>query len=692
MSKAIHLRRALASAVLSSLAVAAHAQQSKDAATPETAPPAATAAPAKPKTVEAITVKAAALDQPASEMAQPVTVLSEDDLRRKRAASLGDTLAQELGVQSSAFGPGAGRPIIRGLDGARIRVLQNGVGTLDVSTISPDHMVTTESSHAEQIEILRGPASLLYGSGAIGGVVNVVSNLIPSTPQSMLSGDAEVRTTSATKERTGAANLAGGDGTLAWHLDGFRRRTEDYRIPGRVNPNDPDSPSGKVPDSYVDANGASAGASWIGTRGYIGAGVSGLRNNYGIPSGEGTHIDLKQTRYDIAGETVRPFDGVERIKFRLAQSDYEHSEIEPTGDVATTFKNKGSESRVELQHSAFAGIQGAIGVQFQDRDFSALGEEAIIPKTRSRSSGIFAVEQKAIGDWIASGGARVEKETRRPKGDLPNRDFTLSTFASGVVWKFAPHYNVSVNLTQAQRAPSIEELYSQGAHGATATFDLGNAQLKKEISRNVDVTLRKADGALKWKVNLFANRMKDYVFAKSVDSNGDGVADRVNGDGVLAPDGEFLVQQSSQADARFRGYEAEIMFQPGKEGGSVRLFTDSVRARLAGGSDGNTNLPRISPTRYGVELGYARGPWTHNLTATRVQKQNQVAALESATPGYTKVNAEVSYLLNTTSASYLFFVQGSNLLNEDIRIHTSYLKDTAPQTGRSVTLGVRATF
>jgi iron complex outermembrane receptor protein len=333
-------------------------------------------------------------------------------------------------------------------------------------------------------------------------------------------------------------------------------------------------------------------------------------------------------------------------------------------------------------------LKGAFGVQFQNRDFSALGEEAIIPKTKSRASGVFLVEQKDIGDWIVSGGARFERETRRPEDDLPNRDFNLGTFSAGVVWKFAPQHNLSVNLTQAERAPSIEELYTHGAHGATTTFEIGDPNLKREVSRNVDVTLRKAAGPLKWKVNLFANRMKDYVFAKSVDSDGDGIADRVDADGALVPGGEFLVQQFSQADARFRGYEAEVVYQPAKEGGAVRVFTDSVRARLNGGE----NLPRISPTRYGVELGYTQGPWTRSLTAVRVQKQDQVAELETATPGYTKLNAEVSYLWATTSASYLIFLQGSNLLDKDIRIHTSYLKDTAPQAGRSVTLGVRATF
>ncbi len=678
MSKHYSMRCALMSAAIFSFSAAAEAQQSNT----ETAPA------SKIQKAEKITVKATLLDAPVTELAQPATVLGEEDLRRKRAASLGDTLSHELGVQSSAFGPGAGRPIIRGLDGPRIRVLENGVGTLDVSTISPDHMVTTESSHAEQIEILRGPASLLYGSGAIGGVVNVVSNLIPAVAQTMLTGNLELRTASATQEKTAAVNLAGGNGSMAWHLDGFKRKTANYKIPGRVNPDDSDSPSGKLPDSYVDAQGTGAGISWTGAGGYLGAGVSSLRNHYGIPSGEGTHIALRQTRYETAGEAVQPFSNVERIKFRLAHNDYQHAEIESSGEVGTTFKNKGTETRLEVQHLPIAGFKGAFGLQLQDQDFAALGEEAIIPPTQSRARALFVVEQKEIGNWTLNGGVRFERESRRPESDLPSRNFSLGTISTGLVWKFLPEHNFSVNFTQAQRAPSVEELYSHGAHHATATFDMGDPALGKEASRNVDLTLRKTSGALKWKINVFANRMKNYVFAKSIDSNGDGMADRLDDEGALTPDGEFLVQQFSHADAHFRGYEAELVYQPEKAGAALRVFTDRVQGRLVQGG----NLPRISPPRFGVEWGYARGPWSHNLTVMRVQKQNRVAELETPTPGYTKVNAEISYLWNAPGASYLLFLQGNNLLDRDIRVHTSYLKHTAPQSGRSLNLGLRVTF
>jgi iron complex outermembrane receptor protein len=622
-------------------------------------------------------------------MAQPATVLTGEDLRRKRAASIGDTLASEPGVQSSAFGPGAGRPIIRGLDGPRIRVLENGIGTLDASTVSPDHMVTTESLHADQIEILRGPASLLYGSGAIGGIVNVVSNLIPRERASDFTGNVEARLSSANRERTGAFNLNGGAGDLAWHLDAFKRKTEDYKIPGHAVRDDPDSASGKLPDSFVDAQGAGGGVSFVGNRGYIGAGVEGLTNTYGIPSGEGSHIHLRQKRYEVSSELADPMPGLTRFKFRLAHTDYQHEEIEETGEVATTFKNKATESRFEFTHAAWSGVNGTFGLQLQDRDLSATGEESVFPKTRSKAAGIFVVEQKEIGAWTVDAGVRLERETRRPTvepedvdkfGTAVNRDFDLVTPAIGVVWKFSNDYRLALSATQAQRAPSTEELYSNGPHGATASFEVGNPNLRKEVSRNVDVTLRKAVGDTRWKVNFFANRIKDYVYATSVDADGDGVADRVD---------DFLLQDYVQADARFYGVEGEWAYRPESAPFGVRLFGDYVRGKLADGQ----NLPRMSPARLGLELDRRWGPWSAHLTTVYGFEQRKTAPLETSTPGYTKVDGEIAWNVTTDKGrSLIVFLQASNLLDQEIRLHTSYLKDVAPIMGRSFTVGLRGEF
>ncbi|MDX2217563.1 MAG: TonB-dependent receptor [Burkholderiales bacterium] len=680
-------RRALVIAVLCTLSVSTHARQSSPVQAP------ATPATRVPPKVETIEVKALPLPTPLNELTQPVTVLDAEDLRRKRAASIGDTLAGETGVQSSAFGPASGRPVIRGMDGARVRVLQNGVGTLDVSTLSPDHMVTSEAAQSEQIEILRGPASLLYGSGAIGGVVNVVSNLVPTAPKQGVSGEAELRASSGDRGRFGSATLEGGNGDVAWHLDGFRRRAKDYEIPGRIVADDPDSASVRLPGSDLDAEGAGAGVAFTRGGGFLGAGVSGLRNTYGLPTGEGTFIKLKQSRVELAGDMPRPVTGIDLVKFRAARGDYEHSEIEPDGEVATTFKNKGDEARVEIRHAPLAGWKGALGLQWQDRKVSAVGEEAYLPPTKSDALGFFIVEElpvkTASGDWTFSIGARTEREKLRPDADLPRRNFNLASYSVGAGWQFSPGHRLSVHATHAERAASAEELYAFGPHLATATFDIGNPDLGRESSRNIDVTLQRTEGPLRWKVNLFSNRMKNYIFAASIDSDGDGIADRVDAEGELDADGELLIQTLGQADATFRGYEAELSWRPNAGGFSARVFTDRVRATLKNGG----NLPRISPARLGVELAQTWAAWTARVSAIRVQRAQRLAELETPTPGYTRVDAELAWQTSLAGAGdWKVFLQGRNLLDKEIRLHTSYLKDIAPQPGRAFTLGVRATF
>ena len=651
------------------------------------------------KKLEKVTVTASPLGREAAEMAQPVTVLSDEDLRRKRASSIGDTLGNELGVSSSAFGAGSGRPIIRGLDGPRIRVMQNGIGTLDASTLSPDHMVTTEALNAEQIEILRGPASLLYGSGAIGGVVNVVSNLIPRKRLNALEGTVEGRLATGNDERTGAFDLGGGSGNIAWRLNGFQRRTSDYKIPDDAHsPFAPEhgheggpheEPHGRLPNSDVDARGLGAGASWVGDRGYLGASVEGLRSDYGIPSGEGVRIKLRQDRTEVAGELNDPMRGFTRARLRFGATDYMHDEIEATGEVGTTFRNKANETRFELAHAAFGGWTGTVGLQHQDRKLSALGEEAIIPRTKSRATGVFVVEETDWRDLTFDAGLRYERESRHPDGELQSRDFNLVTPAMGIVWRLSPDYRLGVSLTQAQRAPSIEELYTLGAHHATATFEIGDANLKKEVSRNVDVTLRKATGDMRWKVNVYANRIRDYVYAASQDTDGDGVADRVDADGALDPEGEFLLQRYSQARARFHGLEAELTYRPEGSNVGVRVFGDMVRGKLEDG----TNLPRIAPGRIGIQVDWRRGDWTTNLTAIHAFEAKRLAPLEAPTPAYTRVDGEIAWQLESGSARRLVvFLQGTNLLNREIRLHTSYLKDVAPLMGRSLTLGLRGDF
>jgi len=625
------------------------------------------------------------------DMAQPVSVLEGDRLRNKREASLGDTLSGELGVASSSFGPGAGRPIIRALDGPRIQILENGMGTLDVSSLSPDHAVSVESLNASKIEILRGPATLLYGGGAIGGVVNVVTNRIPRRLFKSLDGNFETRGNTATAERSGAFNASGSIGNhISLSASGFRRKTSDYSIPGRANKSDPNSKKGTVRNSGVNSGGGSIGGSIVGERGFLGGSVSRLESKYGIPSPEAPKIDLVKNRYDMAGELDNPIIGFDKLKVKFGYSDYQHKEIENTGEIGTRFKNRGIESRTELLHKLVKGWKGVVGVQFKDRNFSAQGEEAIVPKTNSRNTGLFLVEERNWDRFRLELGGRYEHASHDPKNNTnQSRKFNLYNISVGGLWKVIDGYSVGLSATRGQRAPAAEELYINGPHHATETFQTGNQALKKETSNNIDISLRKTTGFMKWKTNFFYNRFNNYIFFRSDDVDGNGLADRVDEVGVLDPNGEFLVQNIAQTGATFYGVEAEIIFSLKPKTLGLRLFTDYVRARL----DKNGNVPRTTPQRFGLEFNHRVGPWAFNLTTIYVLRQNRRAKLETSTPDYTLVNVNASYLIKATkSVGITVFLQGKNLLNEEIRVHTSFLKDFVPRPGRALIAGIRGEF
>ncbi len=625
------------------------------------------------------------------DMTQPVSVLKGDRLRHKREASLGDTLTGELGVASSSFGPGAGRPIIRALNGPRIQILENGMDTLDVSSISPDHAVTVESLNASQIEILRGPATLLYGGGAIGGVVNVVNNKIPRRLFKSFSGNFEGRGNTATEEKSGAFNANGSIGDhISLSAGGFRRSTNDYDIPGRADKSDPSSSKGTLKNSGVDSGGGYIGSSIIGTRGYIGGSLSRLESEYDIPSSEAPKIDLVRNRYDMAGELDNPLIGFDKLKVKFGYNDYQHKEIENSVEVGTTFKNNALESRTELLHKPVKGWKGIAGVQFKERTFSALGEEAIVPKTKTRNIGVFLTEERNWDRFRLEFGGRYEHASEDPRNSINrSRNFNIYSLSVGGLWKFIDGYSVGFSATRGQRAPVTEELYTNGPHQATATFQTGNQALKKETSNNIDVSLRKATGLVRWKINSFYNHFNNYIFFRSADIDGNGIADRVDEDGMLDPNGEFLVQNITQTGATFYGVEAEILFALIPERLDLRLFTDYVRAKL----NKNGNVPRTTPKRFGLEFNHRAGPWAFNLTTLHVLKQTNRARLETSTPDYTLVNVAASYLVKATkSVGITVFFQGKNLLNEDIRIHTSYLKDFAPRPGRTFIAGIRGEF
>jgi len=646
------------------------------------------------QTLPAVTVTATPFnDGVDNQILAPATVLRGDELRNKLGNTLGESLSQELGVSASAFGAGASRPIIRGMEGPRVKILQNGMSVLDASTFSNDHAVAGEGATARQIEILRGPAALLYGSGAIGGVVNIVNDRIPTSLVGKPTGETEVRYSTVDHGKQVSASVDGSTGNIGLHLDGNFRDADDYKIPGNVVRGEAASGSGTLPNSFTRAGSLGFGGSYIQNWGHIGASVGVNDDRYGIPTEERSYITLKQTRFDIDGLIKEPFANFESLRFKLGNTDYEHTEHHEDGDAAVVFKNRALESRIELTHKPLAGWHGTFGLQTENSEFSALPAEddsghghshATVPLTKTESIAAFLVEQRDFGPVRASAGARIESVKRKPDASsgYSNRDFTLGSYSAGGLWTFTPGYGLGLTGSIAQRAPSVEELYSDGAHEATATFDIGDPNLRKETSQNVELSLQKTDGLFRWKANVFHNSVKNYVYGvmgESVDDHGD-----------PDPTGEFTQRSWSQNDAVIRGAEVEVSYNRFGEGLGLRAFADTSRGKLTGGVG---NLPLQPVTRYGGEVNYRQGNWQSGLSVLHADRQRRLASFEDfAAPSYTKVDASLSYTQRTSGLPITWFAMVKNLLDEDIRLSTSVLGEVAPLSGRNFIVGMRTRF
>ncbi|WP_034302909.1 TonB-dependent receptor [Herbaspirillum sp. RV1423] len=614
----------------------------------------------------------------------PAKVLAGDELRNKLGNSLGDTLSQELGVSASSFGAGASRPIIRGMEGPRVMMLQNGMAVSDVSTVSNDHAVATEAATARQIEILRGPAALLYGSGAIGGLVNVVNDRIPTELVGRPTGEVEARYGTVDGQKNTSFSVDGSTGQIGLHVDGNYRDTDNYKIPGNATQGNAASASGRLPNSFTHESSVGVGGSYIADWGHIGASVSSLDDHYGIPTAEKSFIDLHQTRYDIDSLIKEPFAGIESFKFKLGYTDYTHTEKKEDGTADTVFSNRVMQTRWELAHKPLDGWRGNFGIQTEQGNYSALsatdGSPQLTPKTKSSSFAGFLVEERKFGDVLASAGLRLESVKRRPDG-LRDRDFNLLSWSTGALWSFMPGYGLGATYSVAQRAPTVEELYSNGPHESTSTFDIGDSSLQKETSHNIELSLQKTEGLVRWKGNLFQNKVKDFIYGRT---NG-----QVDNSGNPDPGGEFLQRFWSQGDATIHGAEVEVSYNLNNEGFSVRGFADTSRGKL----DNLGNLPLQPATRYGVDLGYRQGPWASGMRVLHALKQDRLASFESTdTPSYTQLDANLSYTQKLQSMRVTWFVLMKNLLNQDIRYSTAVLKDTVPQAGRNLILGVRTQF
>ena len=612
----------------------------------------------------------------------PAKILAGDELRDKLGATLGETLSQELGVSASAFGAGASRPIIRGLEGTRVKMLENGMAVSDVSGLSNDHAVSADGATARQIEILRGPAALLYGSGAIGGLVNVVNERIPNALEGKIGGQAEMRYSTVDKGRNGSASIDGSSGNIGFHIDGNVRRTDDYTIPGDRVLGGGSGVTGRLPRSFIEQDTAGAGASVVGEWGHAGASVSVLNQLYGIPSLEGARIDMAQTRYDTDVLFKKPVAGLEAIHFKLGYTDYHHEELNDENEAEIRYDNRAFESRLEATHKAVAGWNGTFGVQTENTHFSGKGSEGgvdTVPVTRSTAVAAFLVEERAFGPLRINAGVRAESVKRRPEVG-PERSFDLASYSVGAMFQLTPGYSAGATVSVAQRAPTTEELYSAGPHEATETFDIGNNSFRKETSHNLELTVQKTAGLVRWKGNLFYNKVKDFIYGNI---SGDLLDDAGN------PGDELRERVFEQADATVRGAEAELTYNSAGEGWSGRLFADTSRGKLASGG----HLPLQAATRTGADVGYRAGRLRGGVNLLRALRQDRLAAFEDmVTPGYTLLNANLSYTQPFKGHDITWFLLAKNLLDEDIRLSTSVLKAITPLPGRSFVIGARAKF
>ncbi|MDT8408872.1 MAG: TonB-dependent receptor [Wenzhouxiangellaceae bacterium] len=650
--------------------------------------------------LETLSVRALPMGGSALDSTRPVDVLAGEQLDDKKEATLGETLQAEVGIHSTYFGPGAGRPIIRGLGGSRVRITEDGLGAGDASALSPDHAVSIEPLLIDRIEILRGPASLLYGSTASAGVVNVIDNRIPEQRQDF-SGAVEIRGNSVADEFATVGRIDGGVGPVQFHFDGFYRDTSDFDIPGaalsknRLAELEPEERAeaarGTLENSALEAEGGTLGGSIVGDWGFAGLAYKRFDTQYGIPAdleeeeagGEeegGVSIDLEQERYEFKAALYSPLQAIDEINFKFSTNDYVHNELE--GDeIGTTFNVDGLEFRSEIKLASIGRLDGVVGVQYEDVELEAIGAEAFIPSATTESLGFFLVEELDLDPVRLSAGIRYqEDEVKLDQGvvidGFQKREFDLFTASAGAIWEFAEGWQTSLNWQRSERAPTQEELFANGPHIATQAFEIGDATLSEEVSNNIDLGLHADLGQFHLRADGFYNDIDDFVFLANTPDTEDGLP----------------VQIWSQADAEFWGFEfeASYLFETTPIGDfEWRLFTDTVQADI---DAGNGEVPRLSPTRVGSGLDWHRGNFRANLNYYRVLERSDVAEFETETSGYNMLSANLNYRLPIHTAEIELFVKGNNLTDETQRVHTSFLKEFAPLPGINFSGGIRARF
>lgn len=673
------------------------------------------------QTMDTIQVQAHPLVQTAADFAVADHFVDQKALS-ERAPTIGDALADELGVYSNQYGSGSSRPVIRGQDGPRVKVLQHASETADVSTLSPDHAVTVDPILAKQVEVIRGPSTLLYGAGTVGGLVNVTDQKIPTQmPEDGLEGTVGLRYNSGSDEKLASAGVTAGIGeNFALRVEGSKRKANDYIAPDYFHEHDDElEKERRVGNTFAEGQTVNIGGSWIHDRGFVGLSYSNRQDQYGLPGhsheyhgcvlhGDHFHgcptpdpdapaheehggpwVDLKSERYEVRTELEQPFAGVEKLRAHASITDYEHDELEEN-EVISNFKSKSYDGRLELVHVPVAGWEGVIGTQISqqkinlaasehdhhedgdedDEEHHVHGSSVVMPDTKTDKFSLFALEHKQLGDVHVELGARVDHQKVKVDSDQKDYSGTGVSASAAANWEFAPNYKLSVVGSHQQRLPLAQELYADGLHFATNTYELGNPDLDKETSNNLELGLHYKGDKLDYHVHVYHNWFDDYIYGETV-----------------AQKGNLRGVQYTQDKARFYGTEAQAGYQV-NDMYKLSVFGDYVRGKIEA-----ENAPRVPAGRLGtkVEAGFADG-WSGLAEYYHVFNQDKIASYEDETQGYNMVNVGLSYANSLAdNNAYRVYFKANNLLDDQVYSHTSFLSNI-PQVGRNFTVGVQYDF
>ena len=613
---------------------------------------------------------------------QAVNVLAGEALRQHAASTLGETLSFQPGVQSSSAGPSVGVPVIRGHGADRVLVLRDSQPVFDASALGPDHAVVLDPGLASRIEVLRGPSTLLFGSGAIGGVVNVIDSRVPDHAPPGPTGILEQRHDTATDENSTVLSLDAGEGRWATHLEGVYRARDAASLPG----------PGVLANSDGRQRDGSVGFSRLGDRGWLGMALSGMDNNYGVPGEHGVRIDIARSAVEFKAELLEPFGHFESLRVKASASDFEQRELED-GQVGTSFSNRGWQARIELPQQHGEHWHGVVGVQLSAREFQPSGEEAFIPDADTSAAAIFVVEDLHLGRWLFELGGRLETSAVDAGAGGDPRHDAVSLSASAMYRVGSIDY-LGLSLSRSGRAPNLVELFADGEHHGKGIYSKGDPGLGLEKASSLEIAWRREGRGVTGELNAYYNHVDDYVAELATGEVFDESSSAIVGS--CPPGGECLPVFAHVAeDANFYGGEFQLgvpLVSGSTLSVDLHLFADIARGRLA---DGRGEVPRMPGPRWGARLDWTHpgGRLTGDLAAMRSEEQRHPGPGESQTAASNRLRASVAFSFGGAgTGQWTVFARGRNLLDEDIRDPTSFLRDVAPAPGRSLELGLRAEY